>query len=917
MVNSISVTNKIKIFISSRCGDGFEKYNEVRRELKKLIESTNIANVYLFEEEGASTQSAQQDYLYALDDSDVCIFLIDNADDVTPAIMKEISRAKSHPKKSLYLFCNENKKEPTQIQRELIGATGSKYYTVKDFQDFIKHGYRDLINDICKIYRHYCRNRLVDKEFEGVNNNLEKKISVVSDSLSKHNLKGIDKSKAYLGNIIYPLNLEIEHTTELDDFMEQFLKVIWGEKEIKEFNSGLYLEILKKEQGENLNQIVKLRWHAIQSYWLNDIDKTIKYLNDALKSSKDKLMPDWFIQDILIDLRNIQTLKGRLENKIVYDTVAQLELNNMPQELFYPVIDRYEKNLNKEINKEHRKSKTSSVYSVKLGNNLSNYVDELTNIYVTACYYGSLTHILLMRDRIKDVAFHLCEEYIDWEFRVLLLKLSMITDNSKKIKENISYFNNILGKMNSKDSMEIYNFTNSIPIKTEKIKSRFEVFKHLGYFFNDTDYQLILNELLKEISNWIEKENRAVNLGEPIITSLYENRFRMDPNLIIEICLKIINKEIYYFFDKVFELLESIDLSKVHKEKLQSLTQVLVECVSSEEIRTKSQKLINAIINLKKHENEYTEELNLIVQEKMSERDKKYYFLETTNTKDIHYVKEYIKEIKRNIDLSGKNGSYSFSSYNSYLIIKDILKVNPEIVKFDLISDVIGVCVDSLQAKNLTYLEKISAIQLIVFIKIKFDKLDYDYQNLYRKLMERQDVLLVGFNSLLERHSQFTLEFNIYVFAMVFGETEAVKLIEILSELNKDEFEQIECMKALKNIVNEGFFIKLDYSIQNVLIQFVLGLKKHSNKDIRYLAVSLLIKMITSQNKKTLMTQLSKTMDYENVYIKSLILNSLDDLREVDLDITKLMLKKALVDNHYLVREMANEYSRKKAIYIE
>src|SRR5699024_5419253 len=157
------IKDKIKVFISSRCG--IIKYDNMRRKLKKLLEQTGLADVYLFEEGLASSQTAEQIYLYALDDSDVCVFLIDNADGVTPAIVNEISRAKSQSKKSIYLFCNERQKEPTQIQNELTGAKGSRYHVVSSFDEFITIGYESLINDIGDIYRLYCRNRLVDQEF--------------------------------------------------------------------------------------------------------------------------------------------------------------------------------------------------------------------------------------------------------------------------------------------------------------------------------------------------------------------------------------------------------------------------------------------------------------------------------------------------------------------------------------------------------------------------------------------------------------------------------------------------------------------------------------------------------------------------------------------------------------------------------
>ena len=85
----ISPDQRIKVFISSICGDG-GKYDRVRAKIKQAIEDTQLADVYLFEAKDASTLPAGDHYVWALEDSDVCIFLIDNSDGITPGVQKEI-----------------------------------------------------------------------------------------------------------------------------------------------------------------------------------------------------------------------------------------------------------------------------------------------------------------------------------------------------------------------------------------------------------------------------------------------------------------------------------------------------------------------------------------------------------------------------------------------------------------------------------------------------------------------------------------------------------------------------------------------------------------------------------------------------------------------------------------------------------
>jgi len=87
---------KLKVFISSACGKGAnkEKYNYVREGLKVLIEATGLADVYVFESEGASTISAENHFSFALQDSNICIFIIDNKDGVPPGVQKEVEVVK-------------------------------------------------------------------------------------------------------------------------------------------------------------------------------------------------------------------------------------------------------------------------------------------------------------------------------------------------------------------------------------------------------------------------------------------------------------------------------------------------------------------------------------------------------------------------------------------------------------------------------------------------------------------------------------------------------------------------------------------------------------------------------------------------------------------------------------------------------
>lgn len=60
-------------------------------------------------------------YTWALQDSDICISLIDNADGINPGVQVEIDTVKKHNIKALYYFCDETQKEKTTLEQSLMG----------------------------------------------------------------------------------------------------------------------------------------------------------------------------------------------------------------------------------------------------------------------------------------------------------------------------------------------------------------------------------------------------------------------------------------------------------------------------------------------------------------------------------------------------------------------------------------------------------------------------------------------------------------------------------------------------------------------------------------------------------------------------------------------------------------------------
>lgn len=564
----ISPGQKIKVFISSICG--VEKYDKVRAELKKAIERTQLVDVYTFESRGASTLPAGDHYILALEDSDICIFLIDNADGIKAGVQAEIDTVKKHNIKALYYFCDETQKEKTALEQSLMGARFAKSKTVHSFSELSREGAQALIDDIVAVYHYYCTGRIVLNS--GENDEIQA-VDVVGTEkyqlpiIPKSTLKNVDKCRDYLLKFVlgysrgrYPG--EMENTSEFDDWGLQFLPILFEGKSIKYFNTAMYLDALKAQQDDGHYQVVQIRWQAIQAYFAEDIKKCVEYLETALSLAKETNQPTWVIKDILVDLRNVHWTCCTARNEYS-DTPAQKELTQSSEELYYPILDRIHESLHEKYIEGLYKKKIGSPYSVTIGNNLDPYGEMLASSLIVSMYNGSLTHILLIYEKIRDFVFYLSCKYDDWNLRLNLYKLAIFAGSEKEIKGIQDSFPEVLNNLTADEAKSIMDFCLNHPIKYKRLSSQLLAFGSVGYFLDDKCYKSCEKSILGEIKSWLSSDTSVVAIGQNIFKCLSGVAYRMSQDMLSEICCQFIDRHYSRWYMDMFKFIANcIDLRK-------------------------------------------------------------------------------------------------------------------------------------------------------------------------------------------------------------------------------------------------------------------------------------------------------------------------------------------------------------------
>lgn len=914
----ISPGQKIKVFISSICG--VEKYDKVRADLKSAIEKTQLADVYTFESKGASTLPAGFHYKSALKDSDICIFLIDNADGIKQGVQVEIDTVKKYNIKALYYFCDETQKEKTALEQSMMGANFAKSKTVHSFSELSKDGAQGLIDDIVAVYHNYCTGRIVlnfgeNDEIQAVDVVGTEKYQL--PTIPKSTLKNVDKCRNYFLKFVLGYSRgryqdEAKKTSEFDDWGIQFLPILFEGKSIKHFNTAMYLDMLKEQQDDGYYQVVQMRWQAIQAYFAGDIEKCLEHLEAALNLAKETNQPTWIIKDILVDLRNQHWTRCNVRNEYS-DTPAQKELTESSEELYYPILDRIHESLHEKYIEGLYKKKTDSPYSVTIGNNLDQYGEMLASSLIVSMYNGSLTHILLIYEKIRDFVFYLSCKYDDWNFRLILYKLAIFEGKEDEIKGIQDSYPEILNKLTADEAASIMDFCLNHPIKYKRLSTQLLAFGSVGYFLDDKSYKSCEKYIVDEIKSWLSSDTSVVAIGQNIFKCLSGVAYRMSQDILSEICCQFIERHYSRWYLDMFKFIANrIDLRKMSDDSAKMLVEHINSVLDSEKEREQIQYSPSFLCVLRKQNRSLTEEMDKKIAEHLSNYYEGTYKLETTEeeNKDMPaFVKEYVERIRKNNETQGKDGVYFGHGTREIATLRSILLGEEFTCDTDTMDKLISVVADTLLISKEDVPTKLDAISLLICIAVKYPEDYIRNQGVYEKMYEQQKNIEVSDNSIISFNiDSISLKIGLQLLYTAMGKDVYSEILELMPYIQGDVATTIAVTHLVVEYLESSEDAMLPSRVEAIILQNVLLWLHSEYTNIRWNATRILLTMSRNpENCGIVNHQLVNLIDSNSVYIKNLIMRHLHKMNGITDETKEYIISKCRHDANFVVRMVCDE----------
>ena len=708
---------------------------------------------------------------------------------------------------------------------------------------------------------------------------------------------------------------ETENTNEFDDWGIQFLPILFEGKSIKHFNTAMYLDALKAQQDDGHYQVVQLRWQAIQEYFAGNIEKCVEHLDTALSLAKETNQPTWVIKDILVDLRNQYWNRCIIRNE--YSAIpAQKELTESSEELYYPILDRIHESLHEKYIEGLYKKKIESPYSVTIGNNLDQYGEMLASSLIVSMYNGSLTHILLIYEKIRDFVFYLSCKYDDWNLRLNLYKLAIFTGNDKEIKGIRNAFPEILNNLTADEAESIMDFCLNHPIKYKRLKSRLRAFGSVGYFLDDKHYKSCEESIVDEIKSWLNSDTAVVDIGQDIFGCLSGVAYRMSQDILSEICCQFIDRHYSRWYMDMFKFIANyIDLRKMSDDSAKALVEH-INCVLGSK---KERKDVNYspffLCTLRKQNRAITEDMDKKVAKYLPNYYGGDYKLETSENENQDmpgFVREYIERIRTSNENQGKNGVYFGHGTRDIATVRTILLRKERVYDADTMDTLISAVADTLLISKEEISTKLDAIALLICIVVKYPEHYARNQGVFEKLYEQQSTIETADNSIISSNiDRASLKIGLQLLFASIGKNVYSDILESMPYIQGDVATTIAVTRLIAEYLESSDEVMLPSRVEAIILQNVLQWLHSEYTDIRWNATRILLTMSRNpENYGIVNHQLVNLIDSDSVYIKNLIMRHLHTMNGIADGTKDYITSKCKYDANFVVRMVCAEVEK-------
>ncbi len=439
-------------------------------------------------------------------------------------------------------------------------------------------------------------------------------LSCIPQTLEKSLVKELQQSAEYLYKYVTGYDYfrhgdQSKERSELDDYCFNFLRVLVHQREIDEFKTeGLLKLISDKVTGGNnlLEEIIKTRWEAIIDFYSGKTESCLKKLECALAriSENGSDLDSWFVQDLLIDLRNVDMIRREEHSLFPYSENYQSKIDGTSKRVVYPDLDRETKEFYQTINERQNKKEFEKPGTVTFGEDVIGIVKHIVNATAIAMCYGSLTQIMQYDYYMRDLFIFLAKRTQIWKSKIDALKYTAAYGTKQDLDKMLNSWNDILAWITEREAKAVYDFTQLIPYKHRRFRKALNTFEFFGYYFGDEDYRECTEKILSRIDDWIRAESPSANYCTDVCKFLQNNVLRLGSDKVIGYFIRMMSPDFRLDVGAdAYRIIQSIRFDEVNENHKKTVYDILLDSIEKGEgVQNLEGAVLNFRVSLKEDE---------------------------------------------------------------------------------------------------------------------------------------------------------------------------------------------------------------------------------------------------------------------------------------------------------------------------
>ena len=675
----------------------------------------------------------------------------------------------------------------------------------------------------------------------------------------------------YAMSLIYPKFIKKEYNFSSNTliFGKKIVDWIFGISEYP-FNE---IEILYKELREEFEikeeSILGKRWNANKMYFEGKLlDAKNGYIDLKNDINSNNEIPYWLKDDILIDGRNILNKYDNSMDQYTYPNPFQEEINKNKHKLSYPDVDRIKADIFEKVSENVFNNKNKGKYTTIIGIGLEDILNNIQNLAYITIFYGSITHLKLVRILIAEVMYMYADTFEDEEFYKITLKMLFLAGERKKYKNLFNKLKLDYHFVNSRLFVNELVSSLDTTISFEKLGNEIFIYDLYGRILENEIYNGFESRMLDNIE--ITEDYHMLYITD-IFKSIPSNLSRFnDISRLLKIIMDYLEKDYSRFFYEFGKILNNIDIKTLSEENFKIYKSIIDKILT-----LKDRNIINisyAIINIKEYKPEIRD-YDEILSKKKTFESIIYNLEDDRNIRDslkdiIEICKDRYKEREDNPGVAVGYGTEYYLERNFF-----IKEVYEEKTRDIIIKEYIPLAKLILLSENQFIREKVKIIKTLSYILLVEED---------KKIKE--DIINSINNSELSKYEEdFTesrektkedLKNNILMANYIYENIKVNQLFSKYLERSLNDPSQIEeilnCIKIIKDKLNgnKEFNPKLFY-------YFFINAYKENDIEIRNKLIELSDIFINTDCEEEILEMLNDCVDnlsYEECvgYIKLL-----------------------------------------------